>query len=499
MIIGLLVVSVVAYAIFGKGIEFFPRVEPETAIIKVRSQGNLSMQARDDLLKIVEERILGTTDEIEVIYSRSGKFSGGKFSADDIIGIIQLEFVDWKLRRKAAYILEDIKNKTKDVAGMIIEVEEEKKGPSKGEKPVKINVSSLSAATLYEPLEKIIQIMKGMGGFVGIEDSRSSPEIEWNVKIDRNKAALAGVNVSLIGEYIKMITSGAKVGSYRPDNVDDEVDIVVRLPQDQRNITKLNSLFVNGLHGPTPVSNYITVTPTNKVKKLNRENSLPVLSISADVEPGLLVSDQIKKLQRELLKHKNDIDPRVQVSFKGETEDQKEAQSFLSKAFTLALMGVILILVMQFNSYYYTFIIMTAVFLSTTGVLLGLLVTGNTFLLTMCGVGIISLAGIVVNNNILLIDAFKVNLEEGCGYEEAIIKSAISRVKPILLTAGTTMLGLLPMVFKISIDFFERSIAYDAPSSQWWVHLATTVAGGLTFATILTLFFTPALLMLRNR
>ena len=498
VIIGLLFASIIAYAFFGKGLDFFPKVEPETAVLTVRYQGNLSAKQRDELLKRVENRILNITDEIKVFYARSGDFSDDKFPSDDVIGIIQFEFIDWKLRRKATKIIDAIQENTKDLQGVIIEIQEEKQGPSQESKPIKISLSSLSTELLYPHVEKIVKAMQEVGGFIRIEDTRSSPTIEWNIQIDRKKAFLAGVDVRLIGEYIKMVTNGAKVASYRPYNVNEEVDILVRLPENDRNITKLNGLFINGVHGPTSISNLINILPKNKVKKLDRENLLPVLSITADIRPGLLVDEQIKKLQKELIKYKDEFDPRVKIDFKGETEDQKEAKSFLSKAFILSLIGIILILVIQFNSYYDAFIIMTAVFFSTVGVIIGLLITGQPFLVTMCGVGIISLAGIIVNNNILLIDAFHINLSEGNDYKTAVMKSAISRVKPILLTAGTTILGLLPMVLKINIDFFSGTITYNAPSSQWWVHLSTTIAGGLTFATILTLFFTPALLMLKK-
>ncbi len=498
IIIGILFASIFAYSIFGKGLKFFPKVEPESAVIIVRSQGNLSIEQKNKLLKQVEDRILNITDEIRIFYSRAGTFSGSKYSSDDVIGTIQLEFIDWQLRRKATDILSEIKDKVDDLKGLIIEIQEEEKGPSGEGKPIAIKVSAFDAVIIPNAVEEIIMIMNKIGGFVNVENSISSPEIEWNITIDRNKAALAGANVMLIGEYIKIITNGAKVGSYRPNNSDEEVDILVRLPEDKRNITQLNSLFVNGANGLVPVSSFIRVEPQNKIKKLDREALLPVFSITADVAPNLLVDDQIKKLEKELRKIRKEkkISDGIMVKFEGETEDQEEAVDFLSKAFAVALMGVILILVMQFNSYYDAFIIMTAVVLSTTGVLIALLMTNNSFVITMCGVGLISLAGIVVNNNILLIDAFKINLEEGFKHKEAILRASISRIKPILLTAGTTVLGLLPMVTKINIDFLGRNILYDAPSSQWWVHLSTTIAGGLLFATVLTLFFTPALLML---
>ncbi len=498
MILATLCTSIILYFMFGQGLQFFPKVEPEVAILQVRAKGNLSIYERDNILKSIENKILDSTQEIKVFYSKAGNFNDAKFFSDDVIGSIQIEFIDWKYRRSATNILNDIDELLKEHPGVIIELQEEKKGPSDGGKPIKIDIGSYFPNLLPTALDQVIEIMEEVGGFTSIEDSRSSPEIEWNITIDREKAALSGTNIALIGEYIKMLTKGARIGSYRPDNTDEEVDILARLPKKNRNITQLDSLFVNGHKGLVPISNFINLKPQEKVKKLERVDSLPILSINADIKPGLLVSNQIQKLQKALLENRDKFDHRINIKFKGEIADQKEAQKFLSRAFILALLGVILILVIQFNSYYYAFVIMTAVFLSTTGVLIGLLITGNSFVVVMCGVGIIALAGIVVNNNILLIDAFKINLDNGCNYKDAIIRSAVSRVKPILMTAGTTVLGLLPMVTKVNLDIFNFAIYYNAPSSQWWVHLSTTIAGGLFFATILTLFFTPALLMLKK-
>ncbi len=499
IIVAVLVASILSYAIFGAGFEFFPKVEPESAMLTVRSQGNFSVEERDKMLRMVEGKVLNVSDEIKVVYARSGKFSGQRFSSDDIVGTVHMEFVNWQFRRRVDSIISDIQEATKDIDGIVVEFQEDKQGPDAGGKPIRITVSSLLVDELYPATDYIVKTMEKIGGFTNISDTRSSPEIQWEIDVDRNKALLAGLSVRLIGEYIKMITSGVKIGSYRPSDVEDEVDILLRLPDERRGISELDNLRVNGIYGPTTISNLIDLKATNKIKKLDRENSLPVLSIAADVERGLLVDEQIKKLQKELIRYQAEINPNVKVAFKGETADQEESKAFLSRAFVLSLMGVVMILVVQFNSYYYALIIMTAVFLSTSGVLIGLLITGNTFLVTMCGVGIIALTGIVVNNNILLIDAFNINLKAGLKYKDAIVKASLSRVKPILLTAGTTMLGLLPMVLKITINFFDGRVSYDAPSSQWWVHLSTTIGGGLAFATVLTLFFTPALLMLGKK
>ena len=205
----------------------------------------------------------------------------------------------------------------------------------------------------------------------------------------------------------------------------------------------------------------------------------------------------VKKAQTALLNLNIPTD--VSIKFTGEQEDQQEAKSFLTKAFVSALFIMVLVLLLQFNSYYQVFIIMTAVFLSTTGVFLGLILTNQAFGIVMCGVGIISLAGIVVNNNILLIDAYNEHIQNGENNKNAVIKAAVSRLRPILLTAGTTILGLLPMVLTINIDFINLEVTYNAPSGQWWKQLATSISGGLAFATVLTLFFTPALLLIGDK
>ena len=193
---------------------------------------------------------------------------------------------------------------------------------------------------------------------------------------------------------------------------------------------------------------------------------------------------------------KANIDPRVQVVFRGEDEEQKEAGIFLMGAFLVALFMMCLILVAQFNSVKRMIAIVSAVALCPGGVMFGLLVTGKPFGIVMCGVGVISLAGIVVNNNIILIDTYKLLLDKGLSVREALIRAGCDRLRPILLTAGTTVLGLLPMVMAMNLNFFNRTITFGAPSTQWWIQLSTSIAGGLTFATVLTLFFTPCLLLI---
>ena len=227
------------------------------------------------------------------------------------------------------------------------------------------------------------------------------------------------------------------------------------------------------------------------------------MTVKADVginpETGepYLVDTKVQELKAALSNYQ--VPPQVNVAFKGEDEEQKEAQAFLSKAFVVALFLMALILVTQFNSFYSAFLILSAVIMSTIGVMIGLMVTGQPFGIVMTGIGVIALAGIVVNNNIVLIDTYDRLKEETENHMEAILRTGAQRLRPVLLTTVTTILGLMPMVLGANIDFVNRIVQVGAPSTQWWSQLATAIVFGLGFATLLTLIFTPCALMLRVR
>lgn len=215
------------------------------------------------------------------------------------------------------------------------------------------------------------------------------------------------------------------------------------------------------------------------------------------MKPGEQLAKALPRLQAQL--EEQGLDPRVKIKVRGETEDQDESEAFLEQAFVVALFVMGIILVTQFNSFYQAFLILSAVLFSTVGVFLGLIVLQQPFGIVMSGIGVISLAGIVVNNNIVLIDTYNVLRSQGLAAKDAILRTGAQRLRPVLLTTVTTILGLMPMVLQVNIDLFNRHIDFGAPSTQWWVQLATAVAGGLTFATVLTLVLTPCLLMLRDR
>jgi len=230
---------------------------------------------------------------------------------------------------------------------------------------------------------------------------------------------------------------------------------------------------------------------------VRRVGGARVHTITADVAEGALASERIAALQKMIAAA--GIDPQVNVVFRGQAEDQEEAARFLVIAFVTAVFLMLLILVMQFNSLYQALLVLSAIIFSTGGVLLGLLVRQEAFSLVMSGMGVIALAGIVVNNNIVLIDAYNERRRAGMAAQEAAMRAGAERVRPVLLTALTTAIGLLPMAAALTVDFIGRDAYFNAPSTQYWVQLATAIIGGLIAATLVTVFFTPAMLAWRDR
>ena len=388
-----------------------------------------------------------------------------------------------------------MREKTQDIAGVIIDYRKEEEGPPTG-KPVQLQLSSRYPDLLIPAAEKVRSKFDSMEGLRSIEDSRPLPGIDWEIIVNRSQAAKYGADIGSVGNMIQMTTVGYKIGEYRPDDSDDEIEIRARFPEKHRTLEELNHVRVTTTAGSVPISNFVTRQPDHKVGTVKRVDGLRVITVKADVEDGVLVDNKIKELE-EWLKT-TDLDSRIQTTFKGENEEQAKAQAFLGKAFLVALFIMAVILVTQFNSFYNAFLILFAVVMSTAGVLIGLILTNSPFGIVMNGIGVIALAGIVVNNNIVLIDTYdrlKHTVEDPI---EAILRTGAQRMRPVMLTTITTMLGLLPMMFGVNIDFISREVTIGAPSTQWWTQLATSIVFGLGFATVLTLVVTPSALMMKE-
>ncbi|MDH3810331.1 MAG: efflux RND transporter permease subunit, partial [Gammaproteobacteria bacterium] len=487
---GLLVTVYAAFFVFGKGIEYFPEVEQPFGMVDIRARGDLSTDERDHLVSQVEERVLGMP-EIEFLYAKTGSSNQG---AEDQIGSLTLNYVDWQLRRPADDILAEIRERTKDLVGIRIETRKPDSGPPMG-KPIRIEFSSRFNDQLSNAVTRVRAHMEGNDSIVNIEDSRPLPGIEWQIQVDRAEAARFGADISLVGAMVQLVTNGIKIGEYRPDDSDDEIDIRVRYPAASRNLSQIDELRIPTPEGQVPISTFIDRVPAQKVGTIRRIDMRRTLAIDADTAPGVLVDDVVRSLKASV--PELDIDPRVSWSFRGSTEDQQEDMDFLANAMLLALAIMAIILVTQFNSIYQAGLILTAVLFSTGGVLLGHLLMGKPFGVIMSSVGVITLAGIVVNNNIVFIDTYNVLRSRGERPFDAILRTCAIRLRPVLLTTVTTIVGLMPMVLGVNINLIDRNVSIGAPSSQWWTQLASSVAGGLAFATILTLWLTPSLLMVQ--
>ncbi|SDF17587.1 efflux RND transporter permease subunit [Limimaricola pyoseonensis] len=487
-----LVSAFLAYGALGNGISFFPSVEPDFAQVEIRARDNFSIWEQDRLVRQVEERLLGY-DEISSVYARTGTSTQAD---EEVIGTIQLEFTEWDTRRKAEVINEDIRAQMADIPGIEVQVQVQSGGPSAG-KPISLEIASRDRVAQAAAVEAIRERMDEIGGFTDVTDTRPLPGVEWELRLDRSEAARFGADVTLLGQAVQLLTQGITVADYRPDDADGAVDIRVRFPAGDRTLEQLESLRVPTNAGLVPVANFVSFEPAPRSGRITRIDEQRVTTISANVAPGVLVNDQIVALRGAL--QEMDLPDTVDWSFAGEAEDQQAAMVFLIGAFGAAIGMMLVILVVQFNSFFQAFIVMSAIVFSVAGVLLGLLVTGRPFGIVMGGIGVIALAGIVVNNNIVLIDAYNDLKKQGLSPLEAALRTGAQRLRPVVLTSVTTALGLMPMVIGVNIDFFRREIVYGAPSTQWWTELSSAIAGGLVVATVLTLVVTPAMLMLGER
>lgn len=500
-----------------KGTEFFVKTEPERAIVYVRARGNMSLIEKDQMVKLVEEKI-SQVEGVESIFAFAGKgglnqnTNGGQ-APIDAIGQVQIELAPWDERTKGAGILEEINQRLKSIPGIRAEVTEQSMGPATG-KPLALRISGQDWQDLLNSADMVREKFDKTIGLTQVEDTRPLPGIDWQIDVDVQKAGRYGADVVQVGAMVQLVTRGLLLGNMRVDSSDDEIDIRVRVPQKDRLLSTIDTLRVRTPDALIPLSNFITRTAVPKLGQIDRADSKRFFDVKADIITELFVTsnaeivdegtagakpnnpgDQITAMTKWL--EEEAVFPEgIEWEWKGDQQEQEESLDFLSKAFIGALGLMFVILLAQFNSIYNSILVLLAVVLSTTGVLIGMLVMGQTFSVIMTGTGIVALAGIVVNNNIVLIDTY----QEYAAYMPrltAIVRTAEDRIRPVLLTTITTMAGLAPMMFGLSIDFYNGGYTIDAPTALWWKQLASAVVFGLGVATVLTLVLTPSLLALR--
>ncbi|MGI2936180.1 multidrug efflux RND transporter permease subunit VmeK [Vibrio diabolicus] len=473
----------------GLGAEFFPEVDPAFFTVKVRSYGDLSIHEKDVVMREIEKVMLGH-DEFESVYTRTGSSDNG-----DEIGQIQITPVDWQYRRKVKTIIEELKETTDRFYGVELEYKFPDAGPPV-EHDLVIEVSSrnLSVSALDEAAKKVRHWADGNPALTNLSDTTNKEGIDWQIDIQRDDASRFAADATLVGNTVQFVTNGLKIGDYLPDDADEEVDILVRYPQDKRDIGRFDQLRVKTAAGLVPITNFAQIKPDHKQDTIRRVDGHRVINIKADMVEGYNLALELPKIAAGM--EQLDLPEGIEYKIRGQNEEQENSSAFLQNAFIVALGVMALILITQFNSFYQAFLILSAVLFSTVGVFAGLLIFQKPFGIIMSGIGVIALAGIVVNNNIVLIDTYNQMRKRGLEKSEAILRTGVQRLRPVLLTTVTTILGLLPMVLEMNIDLVNQKVEFGAPSTQWWSQLATAVAGGLAFATLLTLVLTPCLLML---
>ncbi|MCV6824035.1 MULTISPECIES: efflux RND transporter permease subunit [Halocynthiibacter] len=592
------VIFVVAttFSYFGannKGVEFFVDAEPEQAIIYVRQRGNLSLEEKDEAVRTVENMILGETG-VESVFAFAGagglnQNDGGAGAPRDSIGQAQIELTAWEKRPTVKEdwifglqrevidplydgnaVLDRLQAKLDAIPGIRVEILNLSRGPASA-KPVHLRIKGEDWEDLLTAAETARAKFDETPALIDIDDTMPLPGIDWQIEVDVQKAGRYGTDVATVGGMVQLVTRGLLLDTMRVDSSDEEIEIRVRFPEDDRVLSTLDSLRIRTSEGLVPLSNFVTRKPVAKLAQIDRVDQVRYFDVKAGVAAGwssislppedeettgetlafvspvsaeevaegaafdltktvsgtqeyyksevLLDGVTLASVQEQLdtnndlvigvvnaneritaltewLNQEGVFPETVEWEWTGDQEDQAESADFLMKAFAGALGLMFVILLAQFNSFYNSVLVLIAVVLSTTGVLIGMIVMDQAFSIIMTGTGIVALAGIVVNNNIVLIDTYQ-EYSRYMPQIEAIVRTAQNRIRPVLLTTITTMAGLAPMMFGLSLDFINGGYSIDSPTALWWKQLATAVVFGLGIATVLTLVFTPSLLAVR--
>ncbi len=493
--------SFVYYGQNGRGVEFFPSVEPSQANFLMRARGNFSLDERDRLVRELENVVIDVNknNEMLAVFSTvtTGEGGGGgDTSPIDTIGTISVEFSDWRFRRTADAIIDEIREKAEPISGVIVEAAASQEGPASG-KPIAIEITGDDRKVIEQVTRDIVGELRKDDRIVDVQDSLNLPGIEWVLDFDRSQASLFDANLGTLGSILKLVTQGYNLTTYRPNDSEDEIDVVLRLPESNRTLDQLDNLRLSTSRGEIPVSNFIERNVAPKIGNITRKDRKRIYTVQAGVVPGANANEIITGVKENLANQT--FPPGVGVKVTGENEDQMESQAFLIRALIIAIFVMGMILITQFNSFYQALLILSAVLMSTVGVMLGLLVIDKAFGVVMSGIGVIALAGIVVNNNIVLIDTYNALYTRIGNVKEAVILTGAQRLRPVMLTTITTMLGLVALVWESNISIFDRTTEVGGPSAQWWQHLSAAIFFGLGYATILTLFVTPALLVLGGK
>jgi len=530
--------TLVFYMGNNRGVEFFVESEPENALVYVRARGNLSLDQKDALVRQVEDIVMQHPN-IKSAFAFAGdgglnNNTGGAMPPRDTVGQVQVELIPWEdrpteyerwftlpllgidINRRVSSAaadgdrtIDELTAALGDIAGIKIEILALERGPASA-KPVHLRIRGDNWEDLRAFTEQARARFDDTEGLTLVEDTLPLPTIDWQIDVDVEKAGRFGADVATVGAMVQLVTRGILLDTMNTVDSDEEIDIRVRLPVEYRVLSTLDTLKVRTSDGLVPLSNFITRKPVPGLSQIDRIDQTRFFDVKAAVTDGLTktVTDAdgnesiVPINANERIEVLTDwiesgvLPGGLEYEWTGDAEDQEESGDFLSKAFLGALGLMFIILLAQFNSVYNAVLVLLAVVLSTTGVLIGMLVMNQPFSIIMTGTGIVALAGIVVNNNIVLIDTYQ-EYSRYMPRVEAITRTAEARIRPVLLTSITTMAGLAPMMFGLSLDFVGGGYSFNSPTALWWKQLATAVVFGLGIATMLTLIFTPSMLAMR--
>ena len=486
------------------GFVAFPPSEPEFGTVNVIAIGNYSpIQIRDMLVR-VEDQILqvkGIQDSIMTFAGNGNTF--GATPPPNTVGQFQLQLLPWADRVTADKIFGEIRDRTKDIPGIVIEVAAQENGPPAG-KDINLRVESTNYDELAPAIAKLGDyIQNQLGDTTDYEDGRPSPGIDWQVTIDRVEAAKYGIGVRELSPYVQLVTQGVKLGTYRPSDVTDELDIRARLPESERSFAALDNLRIATTQGLVPVSNFIKRTPIPKVASIGRYNDNFAMTVAANITDSAkaadsaIVAKKIEQLQAWQKTQKWPSD--LKIVYSGAAQQMADTFSFLGKAGAAVIFIIFMVLLLEYNSFYQVLVTLSTVVMSLAGVMLGLHVLNMDFSAIFTGLGIVALAGIVVKNGIVLIDTYNhYRRDDHVEPVKAMLITASQRVRPVLLTATVTALGVIPMALNVEFDFIRREITVNGLAGSWFVHLSAALVSGLFVSTALTLIMVPVMITAPN-
>jgi len=481
-----------------KPVAFFTDSPSDQIFVFARTRGNSTAEQSLGIAQELERR-LSQIDGISSIYTVAGPNSGGGFSFNGPSNVpadtsvrIYLELHPFGERRSVVEVMTDIEKASQGIPGVLTEVSALDQGPPI-DKDIGIQISSEDRVKLREMTLKVRAKLETIEGVYDFEDSLPLPGIDWELTVDRAEAGRLGLDVGRIGSAIQFLTEGALVGKYRPLDVEEEVDIRIRYPKSARDLSQLDTLRIQTPGGAVPLSSVVKRVAKPRQDKIERRDLLPFYVVKGNTRKGYATNKQVEELEDWFANEAN-IPSDVKIKFLGQAEENAATAQFGKNAAMaiLFMMGVILLL--QFNSFYHVFLTLSSVVLSVLGVLLGLIFypyISSILVLT----GVIALAGIVVNNNIVLIDTYQRLKAHGFSSEDAALRTAAQRLRPVFLTTLTTVVGLMPLVLAWQANIFSGKFSTQGSStSDIWAPISYVISCGLGFATILTLIITPVLL-----